>query len=165
MALGTGPSVVVVAGCLARPTLPPESFLQRVQFHGSSFALATPPPGAMLMDAAIRDAKMGMEHDPAPVQAIYGTVTCPDAPTCSQAFDTNSNPRIDRSKVSAFPVGVVWSLATTGPDVGVWFAWNADTRRIAFCNTRIRDRRRPSKPPGRGRRSTTPRRPSVKRSG
>ena len=130
------PLVLVVAGCLPRPTLPPESFLQRVQFHGSSFALATPPPGAMTMDAAIRDAEMGLERNDTPVQAVYGTVTCPDAPTCSQAFDTNSNPRIDRSKVSAFPVWVVWSLATTGPDVGLWFAWNADTRRIAFSSPR-----------------------------
>ena len=119
------PMVVVVAGCLPRPTLPPDSFLVRVQSTGSSFALATPPSGEMTKEVAIRNAKMGLERD-AHVQAVYGTVTCPDAATCAQAFDTNSNPRIDRSKVSAFPVWVVWSLATTGRDVGVWFAFNAD---------------------------------------
>jgi hypothetical protein len=131
------PVVIVVAGCLPRPTLPPESFLVRVQSTGSSFAVAAPPPGSLThrrtpvlsMDEVINTAKHAMEND-TPVQAIYGTVTCPDATTCSQAFDTNPNPRIDRSKVSAFPVWVVWSLATTGPDVGLWVAYNADTGKV-----------------------------------
>ena len=119
--------VIMLAGCLPRPTLPPDSFFEFVQSTGSSFAVATPPPGAMTMDVAIRNARMGFEPGDTPVQAIYGTVTCPDAPTCSWAFDTNPNPRIDRSNVSAFPVWVVWSLDTKGPDVGHWFAFNADT--------------------------------------
>ena len=131
------PLVIVVAGCLSRPTLPPASFLALVRSTGSSFAVAEPPPGALTprrqpgvsRDEAIHSAKFVIERD-TPVEAIYGTVTCPDAATCQWAFDTNDNPRIDRSNVSAFPVWVVWSLATTGPDVGLWVADKADTNTI-----------------------------------
>ena len=60
-----------------------------------------------------------------PVQAAYGMVTCPDERTCQGGFDDHGAP-------GAFSVWVVWSVATTGPDAGVWVAINADTPHRAF---------------------------------
>jgi len=114
-----------VAGCALVPSPVPASFLDYVESHGATFAVSEPHTGEMTLDEAVATARGERDfhaafESPTPLDATFGTVTCPDAVTCRDAFSAQAGEmRLD--------VWVVGSLSNAGPDAGRWLAVNAVT--------------------------------------